>query len=123
MAMSFRSVMAAVVAAGIMGSGAALAQQTPPAGDAGRGKQLYDADGCFECHGYVGQGSRMSGPRVAPMDMPYEFFVHRIRFPSNEMPPYAVAALPDADLADIYAFLRSIPRPQQAAKDIPLLNR
>jgi hypothetical protein len=38
------------------------------------------------------------------------------------MPPYSAKALPDQDLADIYAFLKSIPMPPKG-KDIPLLNK
>jgi hypothetical protein len=35
------------------------------------------------------------------------------------MPPYTAKVLADADLANIYAFVRSQPEP---AKDIPLLK-
>jgi hypothetical protein len=37
------------------------------------------------------------------------------------MPPYTEKVLPDKELADIYAFLKSLPRPP-AATSIPLLN-
>jgi cytochrome c553 len=110
----------AVAAAGIM---PARAQDAAPAGDIAKGKAHYNADGCYMCHGYVGQGSRMSGPRVAPMALPFDAFKTQLRTPSNEMPPYTDKVLTDADLADIYAYLHSIPGPAHAAKDIPLLNR
>ena len=32
------------------------------------------ADGCYQCHGTVGQGSRGTGPRLAPNPLPYENF-------------------------------------------------
>jgi hypothetical protein len=38
------------------------------------------------------------------------------------MPPYTLKVLSDAELADIYAFLRSIP-PPRGEKDIPSLNQ
>ena len=38
------------------------------------------------------------------------------------MPPYSEKILSDGDLADIYAYLQSIPKPPDAAS-IPLLNR
>jgi mono/diheme cytochrome c family protein len=38
------------------------------------------------------------------------------------MPPYREAVLSDADLADIYAYLQSIPQPKEV-KDIPLLQQ
>jgi ubiquinol-cytochrome c reductase cytochrome c subunit len=103
-------------------AGAARAQDAP-AGDGGKGKELYFRDGCYYCHGYVGQGSRMAGPRVAPMALPFDAFKTQLRTPSNEMPPYTSVVITDAQVADIYAFLHSIPGPTHAAKDIPLLNR
>jgi hypothetical protein len=38
------------------------------------------------------------------------------------MPPYEAAAASDADVANIYAWLESLPAPQSAA-NIPLLNQ
>ena len=47
-----------------LASGVALAQA--PAGDAARGKAAYMKQGCYTCHGTVGQGGdRGSGPRIA----------------------------------------------------------
>jgi mono/diheme cytochrome c family protein len=37
------------------------------------------------------------------------------------MPPYKEDVLPNADLADIHAYLASVPKPQDV-KAIPLLN-
>ena len=37
------------------------------------------------------------------------------------MPPYTSKVVSDSELADIYAFLQSLPQPP-AAKSIPLLN-
>ena len=41
----------------------AQAQAAPaqPTGDPQRGKALFVADGCYQCHGYVGQGSIRTG--------------------------------------------------------------
>jgi len=100
----------------------AFAQQAP-AGDAAKGEALYKADGCFECHGGVGQGSRATGgPRLARTALPLDAFVQQLRQPSNEMPPYVASVISDANVADIYAFLQSLPAPKPA-KDIPLLNQ
>jgi hypothetical protein len=38
------------------------------------------------------------------------------------MPPYEPAVLSDGDVANIYAWLKSLPTPQTAA-NIPLLNQ
>lgn len=94
----------------------------PPAGDAARGKQIFNADGCYECHGYAGQGSRSSGPRLARIELDFDAFKTELRQPSNEMPPYAKSVVSDRDAADIYAFLRSLPAPP-AASSIPMLSR
>jgi mono/diheme cytochrome c family protein len=99
----------------------ALAQDKPPPGDATKGKQIYLADGCYQCHGYVGQGSRSTGPRLARPELTFDKFENHIRKPSNEMPPYEEPVLSDRDAADIYAFLRSLP-PPPSASSIPLLN-
>ena len=46
--------------------------QDAPPGDAGNGKRLYLADGCFTCHGRSGQGGAFNGPApsLAKTDMP-----------------------------------------------------
>ena len=80
-----------------------------PAGDAASGKRLYMAIGCYECHGTVGQGSRPTGPHIAPDPMPFEAFAGAVRHPRNIMPPYTTVVLPDQQLADIYAYLLTIP--------------
>jgi hypothetical protein len=53
--------------------------------------------------------------------MPYEAFLQQLREPVNAMPPYEPKILSDADAANIYAFLKSLPA-SPSAKDIPLLN-
>jgi hypothetical protein len=52
--------------------------------------------------------------------MHFASFARYIRRPSGQMPPYTVKVTTDAELADIYAFLQTIPRPPDATK-IPLL--
>ena len=41
--------------------------------------------------------------------------------PSNNMPAYSDAVLSDTDIADIYAFLQSLPGPL-SPKDVSILN-
>lgn len=86
------------------------------------GHDLMLADGCSECHGTVGQGSRASGPRLAPHPVPLDSFVQMLRHPISEMPPYTVGVLSDDDARDIHAYLASIPDPSQKVTDIPGLN-
>jgi len=90
-------------------------------GNAENGKQLYTSSGCYECHGRQAQGSRYSGPRIGPSPLPFPMFKEYVRAPKGQMPPYTGKVLTDAELADIHAFLESLPVPP-AAKTIPLLN-
>ena len=94
-----------------------------PAGDAGHGQHLFLADGCYQCHGRVGQGGLMTGsaPVLAQTKMPFAAFQRQLRTPINDMPPYPEKLLSDKDVADIYAFLQGLPG-RRSVKDIPLLN-
>ena len=105
---------AAAQAAGGQGQGTAAAA-VAPAGNAQHGKSVYNRIGCWECHGYDGQGGGgATGPRVGPNPMPWGAFSGQVRTPRNDMPPYSAKVLSDADLADIYAFLKSVPQPPRA---------
>jgi mono/diheme cytochrome c family protein len=83
-------------------------------GNAENGKRLFVKYGCYECHGREGQGSSMTGPRLAPNPIPLEAIITYVRKPTREMPPYTEKVVSDQDLADIYAFLKSRPRPPAA---------
>lgn len=96
----------------VLSTGAALAQA--PAGDAARGRELFMKDGCYQCHGTVGQGSRGAGPRLSPNTPPFEAFAQAVRKPANVMPVYTPLVLSDAGLADIHAYLRGLPGPAKA---------
>ena len=98
--------------------------QTAPKGDPANGKTVYLADGCYQCHGRVGQGGLMTGaaPILAQTKMPYPAFTRQLRNPINDMPPYPANLLPDQEMADIYAFLQSLPG-RKAVKDIPILDK
>jgi mono/diheme cytochrome c family protein len=92
-----------------------------PAGNAERGKTIYRRDGCWECHGFDAQSGGNTGPKLGPPPMPFPAFVNQLRTPRNQMPPYTAKVLTDADLADIYAFLQSLPQPPKV-ESIPLLQ-
>jgi mono/diheme cytochrome c family protein len=101
-------------------------QPSTKAGDAGNGKKLFIADGCYECHGREGQGGSSApvgsyGPRLAPPKLPVEAIRAYVRHPGGGMPPYTAKVLSDSQIDDIYAFLKTIPAPPPV-KDIPLLN-
>jgi len=92
-----------------------------PSGNADNGKQLFVKNGCYECHGREGQGSSMSGPRIAPDPIPFDALLNYVRKPKGEMPPYTTKVISDKDLADIYAYLQSRKEPP-TAKALPLLK-
>ena len=92
-----------------------------PSGNADNGKQLFVKNGCYECHGREGQGSSMSGPRIAPDPIPFDSLLNYVRKPKGEMPPYTAKVISDKDLADIYAYLQSRKEPP-TAKALPLLK-
>ena len=85
--------------------------------------QRYTTIGCSYCHGTAGQGGggRTGGLRIAHMGIAYPAFLNQLRHPVNEMPPYVEAALPEQDVADIYAYVSSLPAPPDV-KSIPILN-
>jgi mono/diheme cytochrome c family protein len=97
--------------------------ELPSTANSQNGQHLYTAFGCYECHGYQGQGSTQTGgTRLGPLQIPFSGFVAYVRQPTGQMPPYTSKVVTDAQLADIYVFLQS--RPQAAAaKSIPLLNK
>lgn len=86
------------------------------------GKRIFLADGCYYCHGTTGAGGGPAGPRLAPGPLPLEAVRAKLRTSSGRMPVYSPKVLSDSDIADIVAYLQSIPSGPDA-KDIPLLNR
>ncbi|MGH9716384.1 MAG: c-type cytochrome [Candidatus Acidiferrales bacterium] len=88
-------------------------------GNAQHGKKLFTSYGCYECHGLAAQGG--IGPRLGPDPLPLSFIEKYVRHPTGSMPPYTAKVVSDHDLADIHAYLKTLPEPPKE-KDIPLLN-
>jgi ubiquinol-cytochrome c reductase cytochrome c subunit len=88
------------------------------------GQNVYMRVGCFTCHGTVGHGG--AAPRLTPNTLPLAGFTTWVRNGTpgwtiaSGMPAFPDTALGDADLADIRAYLASLPAPA-AADDLPLL--
>jgi mono/diheme cytochrome c family protein len=97
--------------------------QDAPKGDVANGKKVYLADGCYFCHGRAGQGGAYNGPApvLAKTEMPFEGFKGQLRQPSQDMPAYSEAVMSDQQIADIYAFVQSLPG-RRDPKSIPILN-
>jgi mono/diheme cytochrome c family protein len=81
------------------------------AADAANGKRLYAAFGCYQCHGREAQGASATGPRLGPNPIASAAFVRYVRQPTGQMPPYTGKVVLEAELADIYAFVQSVPQP------------
>jgi mono/diheme cytochrome c family protein len=93
------------------------------AADAAKGKIAFTQNGCWQCHGFAGQGSvaTSDGRVIARTQLPLDGFKSFVRTTNGPMPPFRAAVLSDGDLDDIYAYLQSLPAPK-AVSDIPLLN-
>jgi mono/diheme cytochrome c family protein len=117
------AVVALATALAMAAPGVSVKAQDAPQGDAANGKRIFLADGCFTCHGRSGQGGSYNGPApiLAHTALPFDGFKGQIRNPVNDMPAYSNAILSDKDIADIYAFVTSLPGPG-SPKDHPILN-
>src|SRR3954454_12251785 len=115
----FRVALVALAAGVVLGHGPVLA-----AGGAAKGQTAFTKYGCWQCHGFEGQGSAVTslGKVLAPDPLPWEAFSAFVRTTNRAMPPYSEQVLPNEDLADIHAYLSSIPKGKDY-KSIPLLNQ
>jgi mono/diheme cytochrome c family protein len=104
-----------------------IAASAEAGGNARRGRELFVKNGCYECHGYEGQGGSYTGPKIAPDPLPWEAIAAFIRNPpglnspankDSAMPPYTSKLVPDKDVQDIFAYLKSVP-PGTDMKKIP----
>jgi mono/diheme cytochrome c family protein len=95
-----------------------VSTETTPKARIEDGRKAFIQHGCFSCHGFSGQGGR--GARLAQSPIPLQAFAQYVRRPNRAMPPFG-AQVSDQELADIYAFIKSIP-PSPDPKSIPLLT-
>jgi mono/diheme cytochrome c family protein len=109
-----------VAAAAVALLGDLASAQDAPRGDAAKGRDLYLAIGCSNCHGTVGQGARGIVRLSQPRPMPYGAYLSQLRQPTGDMPPYVEAVVPAQAAADIYAFIQTLPQPADV-RSIPLL--
>ena len=109
----------------LIAGGSAIAQAqpaaplAPPTGNAQRGKTLFETSlRCYACHGFDGQ---TGSPRLVPMARAEETFLAYVRKPATQGMPSFVAQ-PEADLRDVYAYIRSIPQAAPAPESVPLIK-
>lgn len=86
------------------------AAEAPP-GDASSGGKLFVDRACWQCHGLGAQGGGIAGPRLAGRVQSWAAFASYVRQPTGDMIPYTANVLTDAELADIFEWLRTLPPP------------
>ena len=112
-------ILATVMISVFVGVSVAQAPDAAPRGDAENGKRIYASYGCYSCHGYAAHGG--PGGRIGPPANGFPGFASYVRQPAGIMPLYTSRVVTDQELADIYAFLETIPEPVPAER-IPLLS-
>jgi ubiquinol-cytochrome c reductase cytochrome c subunit len=108
----------------LIASSVATAQTPAPsaqAGSAENGKKLYVTYFCWSCHGSSGRAGG-AAPAITPSARSADDLIKYIRKPRGAMPPYTSKSISDREIADIAAFLRTIPKDPDP-KSIPLLNQ
>ena len=113
-------VVTAVITAGLLLAGCvgarAISQKQSnnvPSGDGQKGKLIFKRQGCDKCHGSMGEGFSTPGqeggvPRIASTPLALSNFVRLVRNPKGQMPAFDSERVSDSDLADVYAFLKSL---------------
>ena len=86
--------------------GVALACSASSASAQENGRAAFTTYGCYQCHGYEGQGE--AAPRLAAKPYTLAAFATFVRKPPNEMPAYARSVLSDSTLESIYRYVQSL---------------
>ena len=122
--MSMNIVTKIAVASLLAGAACTSFAQQAPKGDAANGQKAYLMAGCFTCHGRVGQGGNFNfaTPPLANTQWPVEALLAFLRVGVNDMPAFSKEVLSDQQVADIHAFLKSLPGSKSPA-DFKLLNQ
>lgn len=105
----------ALAAAGARAQAAAAKSKDAPVGDAQNGKRVFASAGCVACHGAQGQGTSLA-PQISPPPVELPALIAYVRQPTGKMPPIPVSTASDQDLANVYAFLKSV-APAAAASE------
>lgn len=83
--------------------------RSTPVGSARAGKAYWEQANtfCGECHGARGQGAY--GPDLAGRQLTFQQFRHQVRTPWGAMPRWTPQQISDQTIADIRAYLTSLP--------------
>ncbi len=105
----------------IVFAGVTFGQTKDLTGDVEKGRAIFVKNACYQCHGYLGQGT-IAGARLMQTKLSQAGFIGFVRNPPpSSMPPFRAKIMSDQELADVYAYIKSIPAPTPV-KDIPLLS-
>ena len=88
-------------------------QEEGAVGNATNGQSLFFSLGCNVCHGDSGEG--LVGPTIAQTIVPLDRVITQYREPLEAMTAFPPDQVSDEDVADIYAWLQTVPRPPEAA--------
>jgi len=86
---------------------AAAKPKDASAGEAQNGKRIFASAGCVACHGALGQGTSLA-PQISPPPLELPALIAYVHQPTGKMPPVPASTASDRDLADIFAFLKSV---------------
>ncbi len=87
-------------------------QEEGAVGNPANGQNLFFSLGCNVCHGDQGEG--LVGPTIAMTIVPLDRVVEQYREPLEAMTEFPPDQVSDEDIADIYAWLQTVPRPPEA---------
>jgi mono/diheme cytochrome c family protein len=88
--------------------GSMLQAEPAPAGKVDAGKTFWQGQMCAFCHGPQGEGGW--GPDLAGRALTIPQFSRALRQPWGLMPAYAESQVSDQSIADLQAYLTSLPR-------------
>ncbi len=91
-------------------------QEEGAIGNPANGQNLFFSMGCNVCHGDLGEG--LVGPTIAMTVVPLDRVITQYREPLEAMTAFPPDQISDEEIADIYAWLQSVPRPP-VADEIP----
>ena len=87
-------------------------QEEGAIGNPANGQNLFFSLGCNVCHGDQGEG--LVGPTIAMTIVPLDRVVEQYREPLEAMTEFPPDQVSDEEIADIYAWLQTVPRPPEA---------
>ena len=100
-------------------------------GDPAKGKTVYESYTCYACHGFTGEtGARVLAESRSATLATESAFITFLRAranvapaqPSTSMPNYSAQTLPDAQVKDLYAYIRAFKSHAPPVDQIPVFD-